>query len=211
MNTTFDQNLFTQIGLDSGSLTMLGAVIHSFGEPGEYRGSVRQGADSKAAFYISVDKNSAVAQVNIDLATLTNPPAPASGCCGGGESENRFAVNPKGYAVFHVSGGAGGYDVHVRKGDENPQEKIFDSRQLVEGDIFSAVIIRPGSYSVANVLTKAQGEIVVSYPKTEKTAYVLLSNKCAECTSDGFQPPRLELQPGQGVLFDCQFLELKSN
>ena len=41
MNMTFDRNLFTQIGLDSGSLTMLGAVIHSFRKPGEYRGSVR--------------------------------------------------------------------------------------------------------------------------------------------------------------------------
>ena len=41
MNLTFDRNLFTQIGLDSASLTMLGTIVHSFPQPGEYRGVVR--------------------------------------------------------------------------------------------------------------------------------------------------------------------------
>ena len=54
MNMTFDRNLFTQIGLDSGSLTMLGSVIHQFAEAGEYRGTVRREAAGEAVFYISV-------------------------------------------------------------------------------------------------------------------------------------------------------------
>ena len=50
MNVTFDPHLFTQIGLDSGSLTMLGTVVHSFAQPGEYRCVVHEGPDVKASF-----------------------------------------------------------------------------------------------------------------------------------------------------------------
>src|SRR5512139_1682841 len=125
----FDRNLFTQIGLDSGSLTMLGTVVHSFGEPGEYRGSVH-GEGGQAVFYVTVDKNSPVAQVNIDLATLVNPPPPSAECCEEEGGRNHFSVNPKGYAVFMVSQGSGGFYVHVRKAEENPQTQIYDSRNL---------------------------------------------------------------------------------
>jgi hypothetical protein len=204
MNMTFDRNLFTQIGLDSGSLTMLGTVVHSFGEPGEYRGSVRRGKEGAAVFYISVDKNSPVAQVNIDLAALTNPPAATSKCCKGDGPEQRFTVNPKGYAVFHVSSGAGGFDVHVRKAEEDPKAKIFDSRELGEGDIFSAVILRPGTYSVTNLVTKTQAEAIVAYPKIGKTAYRPPAPVRVESTRDAFAPRRIELHPGQGLIFDCK-------
>jgi hypothetical protein len=200
----FDRNLFTQTGLDSGSLTMLGAVIHSFREPGEYRGSVRHnGKETKAVFYISADRESPVAQVNIDLAALTNPPDPSTK---GGEREgvqNRFTVNPKGYALFHVSQGAGGYDVHVRKAGEKPDESIFDSRKLSEGDIFSAIIIRPGLYSVVNLHTKAKGEVVVSYPEIGKAPYRPPGPLRVKVTRESFEPRQIKLKPGQAVLFEC--------
>ena len=70
MNVTFDRNLFAQIGLDSGSLTMLGTIVHSFSQPGEYRGVVHEGAQVKAVFTISSDKSSANAQASIDLTSL---------------------------------------------------------------------------------------------------------------------------------------------
>ena len=206
MNMTFDRNLFTQIGLDSGSLTMLGAVIHSFREPGEYRGSVHtEGEKNQAAFYVSVDKNSPVAQVNIDLAALTMPSDSSTKSYGCEGSQNRFTVNPKGYAVFHVSGGVGRYNVHVRKAEENPKEKIFDSRKLDDGDIFSAIIIRPGTYSVVNTRTKAkaQAEVVVSYPKIGKAPYRPPGPVRVRVTREHFEPRSIKLKPGQALLFEC--------
>ena len=171
MNLTFDQNLFTQFGLDSGSLTMLGSVIHSFQEPGEYRGSVHKAGGGQAVFYITVDKNSPAAHANIDLASLREySDAIAKECCDD-SNENHFTVNPRGYVVFHVSAGSGGFSVHVRRAEEDPKEKVFNSQALGEGDIFSAVIIRPGTYSVVNRLAKTKAEVVVSYPKIGKTAY----------------------------------------
>lgn len=203
MNLTFERNLFTQIGLDSGALTMLGGVIHSFQEPGEYRGSVRKEGEGQAVFYVLVDKNSPVAQVNIDLAALTRPSDTSSKNCRLEDSPNQFSVNPKGYAVFHVSEGAGGYNVHVRKAEENPETKIFDSRTLSDGDIFSATIIRPGTYSVVNMLTKAQGQLVVSYPEIGNTPYRPPGPIRVQVAQEHFEPQHIKLKPGQGLLFEC--------
>jgi hypothetical protein len=198
-----DRNFFAQIGLDSGALTMLGAVIHSFGEPGEYRGVVRRATEPEAAFYVSADKNSPVAQVNIDLATLAQPSNTSGKCCGPAEA-NRFVVNPKGHVLFHVSGGEGGYSVHLRKAEEATDTKIYDSRELGEGDVFSAIIIRPGTYSVTNLLNKAKGEIRVSYPRLGKAAYHPPAPRIVGCTARAIEPNQIALSPGQGLNFQIK-------
>ncbi len=214
MKLTFDQNLFTQIGLDSGSLTMLGGVTHRFLEPGQYRGVVYRDSENLADFYINVDKNSPIAQANIDLAAFE--PTPTAGttstagstCNCSGESAKagtKFELNPKGYAVFHVSAGAGGYAVRVSKAAEDPkQQNPFDSRELKGDDIFSAVILRPGTYSATNTLGgKEKGNITVSYPKLGKTAYRPPAPVKVACSERGFEPGKLELQPGQAILFQA--------
>jgi hypothetical protein len=203
MTMNLDRNFFAQTGLDSGALTMLGAIIHSFGEPGEYRGVVRRTADPEAAFYVSADKNSPIAQVNVDLATLAQPSNASAKCCGPAE-KNRFVVNPKGYVLFHVSGGEGGYSVHIRKAEEAANTKVYDSRELEEGDVFSAIIIRPGTYSVTNLLTNAKGEIRVSYPKLGETAYHPPAPRVVECTAGVLEPNQIALSPGQGLNFQIK-------
>ena len=200
----FDQNLFTQVGLDSGLLTILGSVIHSFSEPGEYRGSVHKAGGEQAVFYITVDKNSPAAHVNIDLATLREyAGADGKECCDDGK-ENRFTVNPRGYVVFHVSGGSGGFSVHVRRAEEDPKATVFNSQVLGEGDIFSAVIIRPGTYSVGNQLAKAKAEVIVSYPEMGKTAYRPPAPVRVTVGPRSFEPARIELKPSQGLIFDLK-------
>jgi hypothetical protein len=212
MKMTFDQNLFTQVGLDNGALTMLGGITHRFLEVGQYRGVVYRGGESIGKFYVNVDKNSPVAQTNIDLAVFdtslpaagTSTGATSCACQGEGtKTETAFEVNPKGYAVFHVSAGAGGYAVRVSKAAEDPkQQNQFDSRELNGEDIFSAVILRPGTYSVSNGLNpKAKGKITVTYPKMGKTAYRPPSPAKVVSSEGGFEPGNVELQPGQAVLF----------
>lgn len=199
MNMSFDQNLFTQIGLDSGSLTILSAVIHNFREPGEYRGSVQQEGGDQSVFYITVDKNSSVAQANIDLASLNKP---VDVCCEA--SRNHFTVNPKGYAVFHVSSGSGGYSVHIRRADEDTKVKVFNSQELGEEDKFSAIIIRPGIYSVTNTFTNAKAEVVVAYPGAGKVAYRPPAPVRVEEEHKNFEPRQIKIKPGQGILFECK-------
>lgn len=192
-NLLSDRNFFTQIGLDSGALTMLGAVVHTFGEPGEYRGTAQRGDGPEATFQVSVDRSCAVAQVNIDLATL----AGEDDGCGCGETR-RFVVHPKGYAAFHVSGGSGGYWVNLRPADEDPDVKAYDSRQLAPGDIFAAMVLRPGLYTIENELSKARGELTVAYPTVGKVAYRPPASLDAEC-GETIKPRAIRLMPSQGL------------
>ena len=213
---TFDQNLFVQTTLDSGALTMLGGVTHCLSEPGQYRGVVFRESEDIATFYVDSDKNSPIAQANIDLAKLdpavvAGPPRvirTVSGSCGCSSGStvssgiaNKFVVNPKGHLVFHVSAGKGGYAVIVRKAEEDPNTGLFDTRKLLEGDIFSAAIIRPGQYSIENTLAKGAAKITVLYPKMGKTAYRPPKPITFECDSHGIEPHNAEVQPGQGIHF----------
>jgi hypothetical protein len=215
LKTTLDPNLYTQIGLDSGSLTMLGSIVHQLGEPGQYRGAVHQGPDVKAVFFITADPKSPVAQVTVDLAALdrvqSSPPATGEGdCCCSDKKDSptakTYTVNPRGYVLFHVSGGSGGYYVHLRRADAPENDKGYETRVLKGGDVFTAMILRPGTYAVSNSVTKAAVEVVVKYPPPPgKTPYVPGPPVRIDCTANGFEPKgRIELGVGQGMAFTAR-------
>jgi hypothetical protein len=202
--------LFTQTGLDSGALTLLGSVVHKMSEPGEYRGTVAGPAGASAVFYLTVTKEPGVTQVNIDLATLTAPPASGAadcGCSGGGSAGggNVFTVGLHGYLIFHLSGGAGGHAVRLGRASAEPAAKVFDSTQLKDGDIFAASLLRPGAYKVSNALRKGApaADLTVAYPQAGKGAYAPPSPLRVEATAEGFRPSKLELTAMQGCLFVC--------
>src|SRR5262249_48269690 len=156
-----DPNI-VQTGLDSGALTLLGAVVRRFEEPGEYRGTVRRGDAIETVFYLSVDKESPVAAADIDLAklagSLPRPDQTDDRCCPSDQSETRFSVNPRGYALFRVSGGKGGYSVNLRRADPNEKTPVFNSTTLDSGALFSARILRPGTYAVTNTVGKTRAQ-----------------------------------------------------
>jgi hypothetical protein len=215
LKTTLDPNLYTQIGLDSASLTMLGTIVHSLSLPGEYRGALHSGADVKAVFFITADNNSPVAQVTVDLAGLEKAQSsvPSSegerscGCAGGSKdpSGSRYTVNPRGYVLFHVRSGQGGYYVHLRRIDAAENDKGYDSRTLNNGDAFTAMILRPGTYSIRNTLTKAAAEVMVHYPKVGDKPYVPPPPVRIECTAGGFDTEgRIEVGVGQGLIFHAR-------
>jgi hypothetical protein len=168
MKAYINHQLLVQTRLDSAELTMLAVVVHNFPEPGEYHGAVMRGKQTEATFRLTVDEKSPAMQVDIDLATL-NLPAPAECPCKEGEHDDtrHFVVNPRGQTVLYVSQGTGGFAVAVNK--VNDRRILFDSRELREGDLFAATLIRPGTYSVANA--NARAEIVIAFPKQTKTAF----------------------------------------
>jgi len=200
--------IFTQFGLDSGALTILGRVIHQFGAPGEYRGAALLPNAPAVPFYVTVDKGSAANQVQIDLAALTNTPAGSGGCsCGknhGGPSAAHCFVGAKGYAVFHVSGGAGGHAVRIVGVEKSQLE--FDSTALAKGDLFAATILRPGRYAVTNLTQAgtAAGNIEVSYPVTGRAPYRPAEPARVSCTTAGFSPAAIELTAAQSCVFNCE-------
>ncbi|HLH44509.1 MAG TPA: hypothetical protein VKV74_16070 [Bryobacteraceae bacterium] len=214
MPFTIDPNLYNQIGLDSGSLTMLGSIVHSLGAPGQYRVALHRGETVEGVCFITADNDSPAAQVTVDLASSATPaagpgasPAGGAGCgCGGqgGPAGKHLTVNPKGYVLFRVSGGSGGYYVHVRRIDADQSDKGYDSRVLGEGDLFTAILLRPGTYSISNTLTKATGQIVVPYPKIGTKPYVPPPPARVSCGAKSLEPARVEAQPGQAVIFEAK-------
>ena len=215
LKTTADPNLYTQIGLDNGSLTMLGTIVHQLEGPGEYRAAVHRGPEVKAVFTITADSKSAIAQVTVDLARLeksqqTPKEAGEESCgCKGASREastgNHYTVNPRGYVLFHVAGGEGGYYVHLRKIDAPDSDKGYDTRTLREGDVFTAMILRPGTYAIVNALTKARAQAVVRYPTIEKQPYVPPAPVRIDCTAKNFEHAGIiNLGVGQGMIFQAR-------
>lgn len=153
--------LFSQIGLDSGALTILGGVVHRFPDPGHYRGVVTSLDGRTSVFQLTADESQAAIPVNIDLAAIVQGSAsPRCQCSAGHNGQPHFVVRCHTPVMFHVSGGPGGYAVHVSPGAEEPKRPVFDSRQLGGGDLFAATILRSGLYTVTNTLArKWQGRL----------------------------------------------------
>jgi hypothetical protein len=209
MDVTFDRHLFTQIGLDSGSLTMLGTLVHGFTEPGEYRCALHAGPDVKAVFIVHADPESSNAHATVDLAALAGgaPPTDAGECGCEGSPEKaaaipRFVVNPRGHVVFRVGSGGGQFYVHARRTASPAEDKGYDTRAMADGDTFAAILLRPGTYAMTNTLAKAKGEIVVDYPPLKERHYRPGEPVRVTCDARGFSPASLRVGPGQGVIVE---------
>lgn len=196
INPIPNQYIFTQTDLDSGALTMLGAVLHNPRETAEYRGMVLLDEQAVATFYVKVDPASAASQANIDLAELAE--------AADADRDRQFTISPSGYLVFHVTRGVGGFAVNLGKSGAGPQPKSFDSRELKEGDLFAATLLRPGVYRVSNLHDRYRAEVVVDYPKPGETPYRPPEPSHIDCTVEGFRPEKIQLQAAQGLVFSCK-------
>jgi hypothetical protein len=203
MKAIINRFIFSQVNLDSGSLTMLTSIMHRFSEPGEYHATILREEDTVGRFSIVVGelKTTQAAEmqqsISIDLKQLDLPGSQHL------ESEacNCFMLKSGGYAVFHVSTGAGGYAVEIRKtGTEHGGVKVFDTRELKNEDIFTATVLRPGTYSIINVNTKAKAELMVAYPEIGKIPKQPETVQM-ECTKNSIVPNKIRINPTQALLF----------
>jgi hypothetical protein len=196
MNPFVNLQAFTQ-DIDSGSLGMLGMVIHRFDEPGDYQISIYQGERMERTVRLKVNKESTTRQLNVDLATEQKEIRKECHCKEDDSVEIEMA--PEGHIVFYVSHGVGGHRVSVTMAAER-SVKSFDNRELGNGDIFVANLVRPGTYSVTNVLTNAKSKIVVSYPKVGRTRYTPPEPLTID-SAQTFSQDNINLLPGQGQIY----------
>ena len=187
---------FTQ-DIDSGSLGMLGMVIHRFDEPGDYQISIYQGERLDRTVRLKLNKESRTMQLNMDLASEQKNIGRNCHCKEDDPRELEMA--PQGHIVFYVSHGLGGHRVSVTRAAERPV-KSFDSVELGSGDIFVANLVRPGTYSVSNVLSNAKGAIVVSYPQVGRTRYTPPEPLTID-SAHTFSQENIKIQPGQGQIY----------
>jgi hypothetical protein len=71
---------------------------------------------------------------------------------------------------------------------------------LGEDDLFSVTMVRPGTYTVANTVTRAEGSVTVAYPMIGEAPYRPPEPASILCRADGFDPPSVDLQPAQGLI-----------
>jgi hypothetical protein len=194
--------VFSQINVDSASLTMLTSTIHKVAEAGIYDGTIMRGSEIVGLFRIAaLDVPStncdteAKSQVNIDLKSLDLPVADHIDNL----STNCFRVRTGGYVIFHVSSGVGGYSVELKKTGEQ-KTKVFDSKKLDENDNFIATVLRPGTYNIANVDNKTKAELVVAYPEIGKIPKQPQAVK-VECTTKTITPGKIRINPTEPLLF----------
>ena len=204
MKAIINPFIFSQINLDSAELTMLTSAVHKIAESGSYDGTIHRGADVVGRFRLAVSDmppEKCVAesanQVNIDLKSLDLPSADQIES----QSKNCFQVRTGGYIVFHISNGAGGYFVELKRtGSESGGKIVFDSRKLGEKDLFVATPLRPGKYSVTNIETKAKAELVVAYPEVGKIPKQPQATK-VECNQKEIEPEKIKINPTEPLLF----------
>jgi hypothetical protein len=191
MKININRHLFSQIDVDSRSISALSTIVHRFAEAGEYTVYIIRESNIIRQFTINVvDENQEVnnpSQVSIDLSKISN----------------NFILKTGGYILFYTSTGPGGYAIEMHKSGMDAEAKVFDSRELKDDDIFSTMIIRPGTYSVTNVLNNTKAELVVKYPqpgKIEKNPPPIN----IDCTVKEITPNKINIYPSHGLVFKCK-------
>jgi hypothetical protein len=188
--------IFSQVNLDSGSLTVLASIVHRFSEQGLYYCKIKRSEKEVGSFQILVgDEPTFPTSVKIDLKLMsTEFPEPL-----GNEACNCLNISVGGYAVFFVSSGIGGYTLDITM-PEVKGKTVFDSRKLSDEDMFVATLLRPGAYKITNVLNKAQAELRVTYPEIGKTKRNVEPVKL-HCGEKEISPANASVNPGQGAVF----------
>jgi hypothetical protein len=212
MNIKINRFLFSQTTIDSGSLTPHSTLVCKFTDPGEYQGIIMKGSGIVSRFKLNVlderpssrlsslstinsketsqltDVNKQVSdtsnQINIDLSNIMSI----------------YTLKKGDYAVFYVSTGAGGYSIEIYRFEKGSQIKTFDSKELKDGVIFSAMVIRPGTYLIKNTINDAKAELVINYPELGKMKKILIPINIESNTKE-IVPNKINIDPSQGLIF----------
>ena len=212
MNIKINRFLFSQSTIDSGSLTPHSTLVCKFTDPGEYQGIIMKGSGIVSRFKLNVlderpssrlsslstinsketsqltDVNKQVSdtsnQINIDLSNIMST----------------YTLRKGDYAVFYVSTGAGGYSIEIYRFEKGSQIKTFDSKELKDGVIFSAMVIRPGTYLITNTINDAKAELVINYPELGKMKKILIPINIESNTKE-IVPNKINIDPSQGLIF----------
>ncbi len=203
MKASINHHLFNELPLDSGSLTMACSVVHNFAEPGNYACSVISGDRVVSRFHIDVNERYEAKHLTIDIAGKRSVSAKSCDCGSEAADSDHLEINPKGWVVFYVSRGAGGFAVKAdgKLLGDREKKSTFDTRKLQASDMFTVSLLRPGTHAVTSS-TGAKGKITVSYPGTKK-GQLFNKAKPAEirCLDNTFEPKDVSLEAAQGLIF----------
>jgi hypothetical protein len=198
MKYYFNRSLFDQVDLDSSSLTVKTTIVHPMNEPGDYAGQVSKNNQIVGHFEVNVRDENANPVAHIDLTELDMLMTTTYA-----NTNSSFEIATKGHCVFHVGSGMGGYVVTLTQPGKSEHAKPYSTRELSEGDVFTATILRPGIYVATNVKTKASTELTVPYPKRNDSRNQL-KPVTIECSPKGMHLNKVTVQSGAGIIFSIK-------
>ena len=180
----------------SNSVTVNCSIAHPVHQLGPYVVFVWRQDRCVASVALEVSDSIGEKQVNLDLFALENIgrtqslSTPSQEC----------ALHKDGHLLMLVSQGEGKY--YATLNDRTGQKQLWDSRTLVEGDLYSLLPLVPGLYSVSNQLagSNASMEVEVQPSPAEftrtgkKPVYV-------QCGPTGFEPAQWRTSGAQPVVF----------
>jgi hypothetical protein len=176
---------------------MLAYVVHQF-PAGRYHAVVQREGQNAGSKRFVVDESTKSMQLTIDLAQVATPARASAAGCDCQEPSEISTVSPKGYVLFYVSDGPGGYSVVAR--EESGAAPMFDSATLSPGDLFAASLLEPSTYSMVNQAGGGTGEIQVT-PVPEGTNPRTLPTQYVDVNSNSFNPANVSVHSAQGLVF----------
>lgn len=191
--------LFTETSADSAALNVLGTLVHRFPDEGDYLIRVRRDDELVGSRLLAVSNDHHTIQATYDLASFddANASDDPDGCSCEGDFD---CIREDGVAVFHVGSGPGGYAVTVDPVGERQERREFDSDELVEDDLFSVLLLRPGQYTARNEVDGAEMPVTVRYPEG-RTDAARQDAELVTIDGDGFGAEAVESDPARGLSF----------
>ena len=202
MDALVNRQLLEKTTWDSAAPSGTAAVVHRFRSPGRYFPTALLGDQPVGVVELAVleptgqpDGEGPPPSARVDLSWIRRNllqrlhagPGPGS------------MVAKEGYVLFSNAEQAAGYAVTVTRPEE--PDRHFDTRELGEDDLFSVTLVRPGTDSVSNTVTGAEGSVTVAYPTIGEVPYRPPQPASVICRAYGFDPPSVDLQPAQGPIF----------
>ncbi len=214
MDKLFNKLVLDQTHWDSATPNGLTAIVHKFDKAGEHQVTLLKAGKVVQTFPLQVKKarqavNKAAAaaaappaptQLNIDLTRLQRPGKELAAA----KLIERFAATADDHVLFEANGEAEGYALVAKVTQRGKEVETFNSQKLTPGDYYTITLTRPGKYSLANPLTGAKGSVTMSYPVMGDKPYRPPEPARVQCTSSGFSPAEITLEPFQSLVFEFQ-------
>jgi hypothetical protein len=199
-----NRRALSSVQVDSASLQPLETYGHRFTQPGLFRIDLRRNGVVVARHSLEVVEDlAAPGQAMIDVGRLVDPQE----VCGCREAEpgNRRIVAAGGVGLWWTGGREQGLSLTGIAVRRDGVTEAFDSRELTEGDLFSRIFLRPGTYRLQNRAARAEGQIRVTNPRragdADRDPGVAGHALSVMCRAGGFDPADIELVRGQGIVW----------
>jgi hypothetical protein len=207
MPAILDQRFLHQTQFDSAAPAGTAIVVHRFDSAGEFDLLVHRGRKQMQQIRLNVrppaggdsltaepeppdQRDAPTAAAALDIATLLRP--------GATPLESTDLPGP-GYLSLTSSQPIPEHHLIVRAGDGG--DVVLDTRRLGPQSLFAVTLVRPGRYRLANTITGAEADVIVTYPKVGKTPYRPPGPLEIDCGAKGFGARTFTISPAQGIVF----------